>query len=183
MSERLVNSSKTGLSMRRRIASRATPGSAPAKMSGINERSERSRSRRRVLRLLLSLCWSRSQAEKNGAEQFGIDQFRPVRAIFAEPEQHFAGGGMFAQAPFERGAQFVLFAGFGEDFGIDDTSRALFPCMRWSARTVQRSPSAAGSAWRTRRSLAEGIFGRIAPRRGSSSTIKRSSVRSGLRAV
>ncbi len=46
------------------MASRARPGSAPAKISGIKERSERSRSRKRVLRLLLSLCWSRSQPKE-----------------------------------------------------------------------------------------------------------------------
>ena len=71
-SERLVNSSKTGLSIRRRMASRARPGSAPAKISGIKARSERSRSRRRVLRLLLSLCWSRSQAERIAPSSSGL---------------------------------------------------------------------------------------------------------------
>ncbi len=53
---------------------------------------------------------------EDGAEQFRIDQLRPLAAVFAEPVKHFAGRGMFPQAAIERGAEFGEFAGLGEDF-------------------------------------------------------------------
>ena len=178
-SERLVNSSKTGLSMRRRIASRARPGSAPAKISGIKERSERSRSRKRVLRLLLSLCWSRSQAEKIALRSSGLInsgqaerflQSQKSISLVAECSRRLRSRAERSSASFPASEKTLRNAA---------TSRALLPCMSWSARATQPSPSAAGKTCKTRLSLAEGSLSKIAPSRGSSSTIKRSSVRSG----
>src|SRR5947207_3060283 len=55
------------------------------------------------------------KSRKDRAEQVGGDQIRPLVAIFTEPEEHFAGGGMFAQTAIERGAQFRSVSRFGED--------------------------------------------------------------------
>ena len=73
----------------------------------------------------------------------------------------------------------LIFPFSAKIFGICATRRGLFETIIRQARLDQASPSARGSACKTRRSLADGSFERISVRRGSSSEIKRSRVRSG----
>ena len=159
MSERLVNSSKTGLSMRRRIESRARPGSAPAKISGIKERSERSRSRRRVLRLLLSLCWSRSQAERMALSSSGLISSGQSARFLQSQKSISLVAECSRKLRFKSGAQFVQFAGFGEDLRHrrHQPRVAALHEMQGAGRSSVHRARRAGRGG-LRRSFAEGSF-------------------------